>query len=82
MFVSAKEVKERFQICGQTLYNWRKAGKIKFKRLNDRKFLYDVDSILGECPKNSKKNVIYARVSNSKQVVCKRFSLAFRIKFS
>lgn len=64
MFIGAKEAREKLSICGQTLYNWRKQGKIEFKIVNGRKFLYNIDSVLDS---NKRKNVIYARVSNSKQ---------------
>jgi putative resolvase len=66
MYITAKEVKEKLGITSQTLYNWRKLGKIKYKELNSRNFLYDIDSIGLEEPKY-RKNVVYARVSNTKQ---------------
>lgn len=67
IWLSASETKEKFQITSQTLYNWRKTGKIIYKKLNDRKFLYDIESVEGYVDKHARKNVIYSRVSNTKQ---------------
>lgn len=65
-WLNSKQIKKQFGICNQTLYNWRKENKIIFKKINDRNFLYDIDSILNT--KNEKReNVIYCRVSNTKQ---------------
>ena len=64
-FINSKEIKIRLGITGQTLYNWRKNKKIIFQKLNCRNFLYDIDSIKGE--QKHRINVIYARVSNTKQ---------------
>lgn len=64
MYLSAKQVKDLYQITSQTLYNWRKTGKIRFKILPSGRFVYlsneDVSPI-------QRKNVIYTRVSNTKQ---------------
>lgn len=64
MYLSAKQVKDLYQITSQTLYNWRKSNKIRFKVLPSGRFVYlsDEDEIT-----ISKKNVIYTRVSNTKQ---------------
>lgn len=64
-YINAKEVKQQLGITSQTLYNWRRNKKIVFKMLNSRNFIYDIDSIKGE--QKHRKNVIYARVSNTKQ---------------
>ena len=64
--VSAKEAKEYFHITGATLYQWKTTGKINSKRLSTKKILYDIDSFEEFQPK-IKKNVIYARVSNTTQ---------------
>lgn len=64
MYLSAKQVKDKYQITSQTLHNWRQGGNIKFIKTPSGKFLY---SPLEEQPKLKKKNVIYARVSNTKQ---------------
>lgn len=66
MFKSAKEIKEEYKITSQTLYNWRKTGKIKYKEINSRNFLYDISDIEG-IQSSKRSNVIYARVSNTKQ---------------
>lgn len=63
MYLSAKDVKLKYKITSQTLYNWRKNGKIKYFRLPSGSFLYfplEEETI-------KRKNVIYARVSNTKQ---------------
>ena len=64
--VSAKEAKEYFHITGPTLYQWKVKGKINAKQLSSKKILYDIDSFEDFQPKQ-KQNVIYARVSNTKQ---------------
>lgn len=64
MFLSPKEVKERYRITNQTLYNWRCAGKIKYQKLPSGSFVYFP---LEEQMDSTKKHVIYARVSNTKQ---------------
>lgn len=65
-YITAKQVKEQLGITSQTLYNWRRLGKIDYKELNSRNFLYDYDS-LGLTEPKVRLNVIYARVSNTKQ---------------
>jgi hypothetical protein len=37
-----KQIIERFNITPQTLNNWRRAGTIKYKKLNKRNFLYQL----------------------------------------
>ena len=64
--VSAKEAKEYFHITGATLYQWKAKGKINAKQLSTKKILYDIDSFEEFQPK-IKKNIIYARVSNTTQ---------------
>ena len=64
--VSAKEAKEYFHITGPTLYQWKAKGKINAKQLSSKKILYDIDSFEDFQPKQ-KQNIIYARVSNTKQ---------------
>ena len=64
MYLSAKQIKEKYQITSQTLYNWRRNGKIVFERLPSGRIVYqDLEQVNN--PK--KKNVFYARVSNTKQ---------------
>lgn len=63
MYLSAKQVKDKYQITSQTLHNWRRKGLIVFKKLQSGKFLYEpLDTIV-----HNKKFVLYARVSNTKQ---------------
>jgi len=65
-YLSAKEVKERYKITNQTLYNWRNNDKIKFKRLPSGSILYyPLENVNSE--NELKLNVVYARVSNTKQ---------------
>lgn len=65
MYLSAKEIKERYKITSQTLYNWRKTGKIKFRRLPSGSIMYiPFETYIST---NTRNHVIYARVSNSKQ---------------
>lgn len=66
MFVSCDEIKKRFNITNQTLYNWRKQGKIKYKVISRKKFIYDLDSLEYDENKN-RKIIAYCRVSNTKQ---------------
>lgn len=67
-YKTAVEIRKICGITTQTLYNWRKTNKIKFKQLNSRKILYDVDSLeLYSNQMSPKINVIYSRVSQLKQ---------------
>lgn len=63
MYLSAKQVKDLYQITSQTLYNWRKNGKIKFKVLPSGKHIY---SPLEESLPIKKQHAIYTRVSTIK----------------
>lgn len=64
--MSAKDIKNKYQITTQTLYNWRKNGKINYIKLPSGSFMYyDLD--INASQPNQTKNVIYARVSNTKQ---------------
>ena len=65
-YITAKEIKQILHINPTTLKTWKDNGKIKYKKLSSKKYLYDIDSILNEINSN-KSNVIYARVSNTKQ---------------
>ena len=66
-FVSAKEAKEFFKVTGATLYRWRKCGRIVSRTITKRKILYDLDSVISIPSIKTRKNVIYARVSTTKQ---------------
>lgn len=65
-FVTAKEAKEYFRINGATLRMWRLNGKLNYKQFSSKKIMYDIDSFEDYCAK-PKYNVIYARVSTTKQ---------------
>ena len=65
-YITTKEAKSILHINATTLKYWKDSGKIKYKKLSNKKYLYDIDSILQESTIN-KDNVIYARVSNTKQ---------------
>jgi len=62
-FYSAKQILEMYQITAQTLYNWRNLNKIEFKKLPSGSYVYL--PLVNSTP--NKKNVLYARVSNTKQ---------------
>lgn len=67
-YKTAAEVKKMFRITGQTLFNWRKNGQIKFNQINSRHILYDVDSVDSFNPEKTPRiNIIYSRVSQIKQ---------------
>ena len=66
-YVGSRELKKILGVTNQTVYNWRKAGKISFKQLNKRNFVYDIDSVLNQNLMSTKQVVAYCRVSNSKQ---------------
>ena len=66
-WVSAKQARQILHISTTTLFHWKNEGIIKFKPLTKRKFLYDIDSVDMKDNSYSKQNVIYARVSNTKQ---------------
>ena len=74
-YYTTEEVRNIFKIHNQTLYNWRKSGKINFIRLTPKNILYkreDVNTLLNKIkldnlPLIIKKNIIYTRVSTNKQ---------------
>ena len=70
-YVSPKIIKQECQISYMTLKRWKDEGKIQYKKLSDKKILYDIDSIDksvdNETQKLNTKNVIYVRVSTSGQ---------------
>ncbi len=71
-YYTSKEVLELLKIHQQTLYRWRKKGKIDFIKLGRKTFLYrktDIEKLLQipQTEDNNRKNVIYCRVSNTKQ---------------
>jgi predicted site-specific integrase-resolvase len=78
---SAKQIREAFIITSQTLKNWKDKGTIKFIKLSSKKFLYDIDSVLGTSDIENRQNVIYARVSNSKQINDLRQQVTFLTQY-
>lgn len=64
-YVTAKEIKDLCKISNVTLWKWRNEGRVKYKRLSERKILYDLESLDGYYPTNNRNNVIYARVKSS-----------------
>ena len=66
-YVTAKEAKNILKINATTLKAWKDKGIIGYKKLTDKKYLYDVDTVLNENNKEKRNRVIYARVSNMKQ---------------
>lgn len=67
-WMTAKEICKELKISIATLHNWKKQGKLSIRKLSKTKFLYDLDHILGvDSDVPVRKNVIYGRVSNTKQ---------------
>ena len=68
-YVTAAEAKRELHITPSTLKIWKDTGKIKYKRLSSKKYLYDIDSVTNadESVSFNQQNVIYARVSTSGQ---------------
>lgn len=67
-YVTAKEAKNILKINATTLKSWKDKGILSYKKLSDKKILYDIDSVLNNSDINDNRlNVIYARVSNTKQ---------------
>lgn len=67
MWMTSTEICEKFKIKRQTLCGWKKNGTIKFESINRRKFLYDSNSVAILNNGVERLNVVYARVSNTKQ---------------
>jgi predicted site-specific integrase-resolvase len=58
--LTSLEFRSKYKITSQTLHNWRKTGRVKFKKITDKTFLYfDLDEPTLE---NKRQNVIYTRV--------------------
>ena len=67
-YVTAKEAKNILKINATTLKTWKDKGILSYKKLSDKKILYDIDSVLNNSDMiDNRLNVIYARVSNTKQ---------------
>ncbi len=62
---SSKKIREILQISSQCLYEMKNSGRIEYKQISDKKYLYKLPESFN---KNELKNIaIYARVSTSKQ---------------
>ena len=59
MLVNSNEIIKRLKISRQSLYYWRINNKLKFQKING-KYLYEIED-------TNKNNIIYCRVSNTKQ---------------
>lgn len=68
-YLRSGEICKELKITPMTLKRWKDQNKIQFKKLSSKKVLYDIDSILDQNKdiNNNNLNVIYSRVSNSKQ---------------
>ena len=70
-YLTTKEVAELFKVHTLTIFRWRENGKLPYKQISRKKFLYkksDVQKLLGETINTPDKiNVAYCRVSNTKQ---------------
>ena len=69
-YVQAGEACTYFQISYMTIKRWKDSNIIKTKQFSQKKILYDLDSVIGYNHINeqdNRQNVIYARVSTTKQ---------------
>ena len=65
--MKAKEVMKLLDISRSTLHNYTKEGRLKITKLDNGYYDYDEDSVFKIIKKDSRINVIYARVSTYKQ---------------
>ena len=69
--MKAKEVKQLLGITQQTLYNWCKAGKIKYTKISEHLCIYDdnsVYSLIGNRKQKKDRMIVsYSRVSTQNQ---------------
>lgn len=67
-YKTSGEICKLLKITPMTLCRWKNEGIIQYQKITNKKYLYDIDSIVKTNNYNEKrKNVIYSRVSNSKQ---------------
>ena len=66
-WLKAHEVMKELHISRPTLKVWKDQNKIEYKKLSDKLYLYNVDSLNQPIKSENNKYVIYARVSSSKQ---------------
>ena len=65
--MKSKEVLKLLNIHRMTLYNYVKSGVISVTKLDNGTYDYNEDSVFKLMKKDSRVNVIYARVSTYKQ---------------
>ena len=65
--MKAKEVLKLLKISRATLFNYTRDGKLKVTKLDNGYYDYDEESVFKVIKKDSRINVIYARVSTYKQ---------------
>lgn len=66
-FLTSGIICKELQITPTTLMNWKNSGKIEFKKLSDKKILYNIDSVVNQNITKQSRIAIYSRVSNTKQ---------------
>lgn len=67
-YKTSSEVCKLLKITPMTLCRWKNEGIIQYQKITSKKFLYDIDSVVKQTPyKERRKNIIYSRVSNTKQ---------------
>ena len=70
-YLTTKELREIFHVTNQTLMRWRNQNKLRYIAITKRRFLYSKEDIMNLLNQNENKkdkiNVIYSRVSNTKQ---------------
>ena len=64
-YLKSCEICSELKISPATLKIWKDKNKIRYKKLSDRKYLYDIDSILNQS--KSDEIAIYGRVSTTNQ---------------
>ncbi len=67
-YVSSGQACSELHITKTTLKHWREQGRLQSLQLSPKKILYDIDSIIKNDVLDNRMNVIYARVSNTKQI--------------
>ena len=64
-YISSGAICKQLCITKATLKRWKDTGVVQVLKLTSKKILYDIDSIIKQ--EDNRINVIYARVSNTKQ---------------
>ena len=63
-YLKANQIMNELKISRPTLKTWKDSGKIKYKKISNKKYLYDIDSVYENKETKNKLNIIYARVSS------------------